>query len=58
MLHTIFFLGKAVFPIYGRGSHLGHVISIMLINLHCLVPKTYILNLVEIGSMVSEISKY
>ena len=27
-----------VFTIYGRGGHLGHVTSIMLINFHFLVP--------------------
>ena len=28
-----------VFTIYGRGGHLSHVTSIMLINIHFLVPK-------------------
>ena len=30
-----------VFIIYGRGSHLGHVTSIMLINFHFLVPESF-----------------
>ena len=30
-----------VFTIYGRGGHLGHVTSIMLINFHFLVPKSF-----------------
>ena len=29
-----------VFTIYGRGSHLGHVTSIMSINFHFLVPES------------------
>ena len=29
-----------VCTIYGRGSHLGHVTSIMLINFHFLVPNS------------------
>ena len=29
-----------VFTIYGRGGHLGHVTSIMLINFHFLVPES------------------
>ena len=28
------------FHIYGHGGHLGHVISIMLLNLNFLAPKT------------------
>ena len=31
-----------VFTIYGRGSHLGHVTSIMLINFHFLVPESFL----------------
>ena len=27
--------------IYGRGGHLGHVTSIMLINCHFLVPESF-----------------
>ena len=27
--------------IYGRGGHLGHVTSIMLINFHFLVPESF-----------------
>ena len=30
-----------VFTIYGRGSHLGDVTSIMLINFHFLVPESF-----------------
>ena len=30
-----------VFTIYGRGSHLGHVTSIMSSNLHCLVHDSF-----------------
>ena len=29
------------FTIYGRGSHLGHVTSIMLIYFHSLVPESF-----------------
>ena len=39
-----------VFNIYGRGHHLGHVTSIMLINFHLVTdrtPKTYTKNLVK-----------
>ena len=30
-----------VFIIYGRGGHLGHVTSIILINFHFLVPESF-----------------
>ena len=30
-----------VFIIYGRGGHLGHVTSIMLINFHFLVLESF-----------------
>ena len=30
---------RRVFTIYGRGGHLGHVTSIMLISFHFLVPN-------------------
>ena len=30
-----------VFTIYGHGSHLGHVTSIMLTNFHFLVPESF-----------------
>ena len=30
-----------VFTIYGRGGHLGHVTSIMLINFHFSVPESF-----------------
>ena len=39
---------------YGHGGHLGHVTSIMLINFHFLVPESFIQNLVQNGSVVSE----
>ena len=48
----------SIYTIYGYGSHLGHVTSIMLINFHFLLPKNYIQNLVENGPVVSEISKF
>ena len=51
MLHTKF-LGNwpagsgeedflRVFTIYGHGSHIGHVTSIMLTNFHFLVPESF-----------------
>ena len=30
-----------VFTKYGRGGHLGHVTSIMLINFHFIVPESF-----------------
>ena len=30
-----------VFTIYGCGGHLGHVISIILMNFHFLVPESF-----------------
>ena len=41
------------FTIYGHGSHLGHVTSIMFINFHA-----YMQNLVENGHVNSEKSKF
>ena len=32
---------KVFFIIYGQGGDLGHVISIMLINFHFLVPESF-----------------
>ena len=32
---------RRVFIICGRGGHLGHVTSIMLINFHFLVPESF-----------------
>ena len=32
---------RRIFTIYGRGGHLGHVTSIMLINFHFLVPESF-----------------
>ena len=43
---------KGFYHIYGRGGHLGHVTSIMLINFYFLVPERQ--NLVQNGSVVSE----
>ena len=43
-----------VFTIYGHGGHLGHVTSIMLTNFQFLVPESFIQNLVQNGSVVSE----
>ena len=30
-----------VFTIYGHGSHLGQVTSIMSLDFHCLVPESF-----------------
>ena len=46
------------FTIYGHGSHLGHVISIMLIDFHYLVLQAYIQNLADNGPVVTEKSKF
>ena len=32
---------RRIFTIYGRVSHLGHVTSIMLSDLHFLVPESF-----------------
>ena len=32
---------RGFYHIYGRGSHLGHVTSIMSSNLHFLVPESF-----------------
>ena len=43
------------FTIYGRGSHLGHVTSIMASNLHFLVPESFQKKkMVQNGIIVSE----
>ena len=39
---------------YGRGGHLGHLTSVMSSDFHYLVPITFIQNLVQIGTVVSE----
>ena len=67
MLHTKFHRNQStgswkqdflsIYTIYGHGSHLDYVTSIIIINFHFLVPK-YIQNLVENGPLVSEISKF
>ena len=44
------------FTIYGHGSHLGHVNSIVLMYFRFIVP--YLQNLVENGPVVSEKSKF
>ena len=46
----------SVYTIYGHGSHLDLVTSIMLMNFHFL--KAYIQKLVENGPVVSEKSKF
>ena len=43
-----------VFTIYGRGGHLGHVSSIMSSDFHFLVPESFLKNMVQIGTVVSE----
>ena len=43
-----------VFTIYGRGSHLGHVTSIMSSDFHFLVPENFHKKMVQIGTVVSE----
>ena len=67
MLHTKFHGNRStgsgdfrrVFTIYGRGSHLGHVTSIMLIIYHFHVPYlAYIQNLVKKSPMASDKSKF
>ena len=50
MLHTKFLGNRStgsreedflrVFTIYGHGSHLGHLTSIMSLNFHFLVPES------------------
>ena len=53
---------QSVFTIYGHGSHLGHVSSIMLMNFHFLKIKmylqAYIQNLAENGPVVTEKRKF
>ena len=41
MLHTKCRGNRPGFTIYGRGGHLGHMTSIMLINFHFLVPESF-----------------
>ena len=67
MLHTMFHRNRptgsgkqdflSIYIIYGHGSNLGHVTSIMLIFISS-YPKNYIQNLVENGPLVSEKSKF
>ena len=38
--------------IYEHGSHLGHMTSIMLMNLHFLIPESLHIDLVETGLVV------
>ena len=42
------------FTIYGRGGHLGHVTSIIVMIFISLYLKAYIQNLIEKGVMVFE----
>ena len=68
MLHTKFHRNRtngslkqdflSIYTIYGHGSHLGHVTSIMLINFSFPCTKNSIQNLVENGPVVSEKSKF
>ena len=43
-----------MFTIYAHGGHLGHVISIMLLDFHLIVPKSLHSNLFENDLVVSE----
>ena len=63
MLHTKFrgnrFAGSGedfqrVSTIYGHGSHLGHVTSIMSSDFHFLVAESFQKNLIQIRKVVSE----
>ena len=42
------------FTIYGRGGHLGHVASIILSDVHFLVPESLHTKMVHIGTVVSD----
>ena len=54
-----FFLkGYIPYTIYGHGGHLGHVTSNILINFLFHVPKSFVLNLVKNGLVVSEKCKF
>ena len=63
MLHTKFHQNRpsssrkvdySVFTLYGHGSHLGHVTSIMLMNFHFIVTT----NLAENGQVATRKSKF
>ena len=69
MLHTKFLRNRytgslerycfSIYTIYGHGSHLGQVTSMVLINIHSLVPKKkYMHNLVENDLVVFEKNKF
>ena len=45
---------RRIFTIYRRVGHLGHVTSVMLSDFHFLVPESFLQNLVQIGTVVSE----
>ena len=45
---------EGFFTIYGHGGHLGHLTSIMSSDFHFLVPESFIQNLLQIGTVVSE----
>ena len=47
-----------VFTIYGRGGHIGHVISIMSSDFISLYLKACIQNRVQIGNVVSETIRF
>ena len=46
------------FTIYGHGSRLGHVTSMIFMNFHFLVPSTLHSKLAESGPVVTEKSKF
>ena len=45
---------KRVLTIYGHGSHLGQVTSIMSLDFYFLVPESFHKKMVQIGKVVSE----
>ena len=45
---------QRVSTIYGHGSHLGHVTSIISSDFHFLVPESFHKNLIQIHKVVSE----
>ena len=47
-----------IFTIYGHGSHLGQVTSIMLMNFQFILPTSLHSNLAENGPVVTEKSKF
>ena len=49
---------EGVFSIYGRGGHLGHVTSILIINFNFHVSISLHKKLVKTGPLVSDKSKF